>query len=132
MHVKDRDESIESSTELKRNRYVIDTEVMPPVLYQKRVKISNQSGAVAAGDWTDKGMQRYNQIVKCVLESRKRKERIEYEDKLLKMYSNEDDDVLSVLESSKRRKDLEDTTLKDNKKRKKVVVIDLFSADDCD
>ena len=87
---------------------------------------------MAAGDWTDKGMQRYNQIVKCVLESRKRKERIDYEDKLLKLYSNEDDDGLSVLESGDRKRCIKDTSEKDTRKRKKVVVIDLFSVDDCD
>ena len=131
MQERDKDET-DITAELKKKRYVVDTEVMPPVLYQKRVKISNRSGAVAAGDWTDKGMQRYNQIVKCVLESRKRKERINYEDKLLKLYSNEDDDGLSVLESCEGKRPLKDTTLEDSRKRKKVVVIDLFSVEDLD
>ena len=131
MQERDKDET-DTTAELKKKRYVVDTEVMPPVLYQKRVKISNRSGAVAAGDWTDKGMQRYNQIVKCVLESRKRKERIDYEDKLLKLYSNEDDDGLSVLESGEGKRPLKDTTLEDSRKRKKVVVIDLFSVEDLD
>ena len=131
MQERDKDET-DITAELKKKRYVVDTEVMPPVLYQKRVKISNRSGAVAAGDWTDKGMQRYNQIVKCVLESRKKKERINYEDKLLKLYSNEDDDGLSVLESGEGKRRLKDTTLEDNRKRKKVMVIDLFSVEDLD
>ena len=131
MQERDKDET-DTTAELKKKRYVVDTEVMPPVLYQKRVKISNRSGAVAAGDWTDKGMQRYNQIVKCVLESRKKKERINYEDKLLKLYSNEDDDGLSVLESGEGKRRLKDTTQEDNRKRKKVMVIDLFSVEDLD
>ena len=128
---KEKDDTTGDNEELKK-RYGIDTEVMPPVLYQKTVKISNEKGTMSAGDWTDKGMQRYNEIIKCVLESRKRKERIDYEDKLLKLYSNEDDEGMPLLESGQRKRSLEDTTKEDTRKKKKVVVIDLFNVDDCD
>ena len=118
---------------------VEDSELpIPNLLYQKKVNITDSSGhKMPAGEWTEKGMKRYNQILRCVMKSRKQKGRIDCEDEMLKLYQKDDDDDIEYLGSDhtgarKQGQVHNGDNGEDTRKKMKMteVVIDLFNADD--
>ena len=113
---------------------------LPDLLYQKRVNIKDSSSRkMPAGEWTEKGMKRYNQILRCVIKSRKQKGRIDCEDAMLRIYQmDDDDDDIECFDESdnsagrKRGQVMNRGDDEEGKKKVKVkeVVIDLFNIDD--
>ena len=125
--------------EAEDDTYVIEEGGLPNLLYQKKVNISDSSGhKMPAGEWTEKGMRRYNQILRCVIKSRKQKGRIDCEDEMLRLYQkddNDDDDIESFEseESTGRKHGRGDSgDIGGNQKKMKVkeTAIDTFNIDD--
>ena len=103
------------------------------------MNISDSSGhKMPAGEWTEKGMKRYNQILECVMKSRRQKGRIDCEDAMLRLYQKDgnDDDDIECLESegtgNKKRSQVSNGDNGENQKRVRVkeVAMNLFKIDD--
>jgi hypothetical protein len=63
-------------------------EVFPDTKYQKKIKV-RKDGTPSAGPWLDSGKQRFNTIYKLIKE--RRNQRMNFEAKILTMYSDEED-----------------------------------------
>ena len=90
---------------------------IPDVLYQKNVKV-RKDNRQTAGRWTDEGMERLNELLMLIKDSRNDERRQLVEDDLMERYVNHADNNMEAYNRRKRRLELED----ENSKKKKVVV----------
>ena len=110
----DRGEVVEQNTNEEENGDI------PDVLYQRKVKMRKDKRETA-GKWTDKGMERYNEMLQTVKNYRNSDWRQNFEDELQKMYEKDTDK--SGKKKNKRNKDLND---EDNAKKQRVAATNMF------
>lgn len=75
---------------------------IPDVLYQRKVKL-RKDNRETAGKWTDKGMERYNELLTMVTNSRNSNWRPRFEEKLQERYENSDDNSIETGRKRKKR-----------------------------
>ena len=90
---------------------------IPDVLYQKNVK-TRKDNRQTAGRWTDEGMERLNELLMLIKNSRNDEIRHSVEDDLMERYVNHADNNMELYNRRKCRLELEE----ENSKKKKVVV----------
>jgi len=90
---------------------------IPDVLYQKNVK-TRKDNRQTAGRWTDEGMERLNELLMLIKDSRNNERRHLVEDDLMERYVNYADNSTEAYNRRKRRLELDD----ENSKKKRVVV----------
>lgn len=97
-------------------------ETAPAPIYQKKVDPGKNTDKHAAGDWTEKGLNRYNDIVNMIIEMREKASRLIVMNQVKKLYEKELEGR-SKKKSRKRGRNDED----DNAQKKKAIcVINLF------
>lgn len=94
----------------------------PPVVYQTNI-IRKKDKVSTAGKWTDKGYERYNELLSLVRESRDSEWRKDFEDELQKKYIERAD---GKLKAYKKRMKVMDAMLKP--KKAKIVPKNMFDA----
>ena len=94
----EQDENLSVKTEISN---------MPDVLYQKNVK-PRKDNRQLAGRWTDEGMERLNELLMLIKESRNDERRHLVEDDLMECYVNYADNNMDTYNRRKHRLELEE------------------------
>lgn len=115
-------------------KYNVKDTPLPALLYQKNITQKKENAKmIPAGQWMSYGRKRYNQLVRCVMDSRQSPGRIEYEGRLLEHFREEsgqrrnNDNTMPQLGEGFITSESRGAAIEGNRKRKiDVVVIDLL------